>query len=347
MLPTVPAWSAEGNQPGAAFGSSVAALGDVNGDGFGDVVIGAPLYDGGQVDEGQVRIFGGAITGLGASPLQSLESNVAGTRFGFAVAGGGDMNGGGVRQILYGAPTYTYTHPEEGGTFLGTLGQSHFFLDFGRQDFAHRGASIASAGDVNADGLMDVVIGADLFDAGEEDEGRVTVHLGHSGFIVDRSPAWVADGNQPFSAFGSSVASAGDVNGDGYGDVVVGAPLFDRGQNDEGAVFVYLGPSGTVTAVEAESPAAGLSGIRVFPSPSSETAFVQADRVITYRGILEARLYDLQGRLVRAHTVGPASQGFVRASIPTMDLATGVYFVKLMGENGVAVGPARRLVVVR
>ena len=345
-LPSAPAWSAEGNQLGASFGSSVAALGDVNGDGFGDVVIGAPLYDGGQIEEGQVQIFGGTLTGLGASPLQSLESNVAGTQFGFSVAGGGDLNGGGVRRILYGAPTYTYTHQEEGGTFLSTLGQSHFFLDFGRQDFAHRGASIASAGDVNADGMMDVVIGADLFDAGEEDEGRVTVHLGHSGFIVDRAAAWVIDGNQPYSAFGSSVSSAGDVNGDGYGDVVVGAPLFDRGQSDEGCAFVFLGPTGIVTGVEDESPAAGPSRIRVFPSPSSEIAFIHGDRV-TSQGILEAHLYDLQGRLIHVHTIGQASQGVVRASISTKDLPTGVYFVKLMGENGAAVGPARRLVVIR
>ena len=127
---------------------------------------------------------------------------------------------------------------------------------------------------MNADGLTDVVIGADRLDSGEEDEGRVTVHLGHPSFVVDWTPAWIADGNQPFCAFGSSVASAGDVNGDGYGDVVVGAPNYDHGESDEGRAFVFLGPSGTITSV-GESEAQGTSSIMIFPSPISGTIFVQ------------------------------------------------------------------------
>jgi len=345
-LPSVPAWLAEGNQAGASFGSSVAGLGDLNGDGFGDVVIGAPLFDGGIADEGQARVFGGTSSGLGASPLQSVQASRAGAHFGHSVAGSGDLTGSGGLRILFGAPNYVYTHPEEGGTFLGLLGQLPFFLDFGRQDFAHRGVSIASAGDVNADGRRDVVIGADLFDDGEEDEGRVTVHLGDAGFVVDRTPTWIADGNQPFCAFGFSVASAGDVNGDGYDDVVVGAPQYDRGQTDEGRAFVFLGPSGVVTGAEGGPRAPEQSRIQLFPSPSSEIVFVQGERLAS-QDILVARLYDLQGRLVHSTSIGKATNGFIRTSISTKELATGVYFVKLAGENGVPVGPARRMVVVR
>jgi hypothetical protein len=293
-LPTAAAWSAHGDQGGAAFGSSVAALGDLNGDGFDDVVIGAPLFDGGLVDEGQARVFGGSSTGLGAAPFQNFEANNAGTQFGFAVAGAANLSGNGVPRLLFGAPIYTYTHQEEGGTFLGALGQGVFFLDFGRQDFAHRGASIASAGDVNGDGLTDVVIGADRFDAGEEDEGRVTLHLGHSGFVVDRSPAWVLDGNQAFSAFGFAVASAGDVNGDGLDDVVVGAPRHDHGEDDEGRAFLYLGSSPTVGLDDVSGAARGLAIRPIAPNPFREG--VRVAYTIPRRGRVHLSIHDVRGR---------------------------------------------------
>ena len=326
-LPDAPAWSAEGNQEGASFGSSVAALGDMNGDGFGDVVISAPLFDGGHVDEGQARVFGGTSSGLGTSSLQSFEANEEGGRFGHSVAGAGNLSGDGNRRILFGAPIYTYTHAEEGGTWFASLGQAPFFLDFGRQDFAHRGVSIASGGDVNADGLMDVVIGADGFDAGEEDEGVVTVHQGHPSFVVDRTPAWSVDGNQPFCAFGFSVAFAGDVNGDNFDDVVIGAPQYDRGQIDEGRAFLFLGPSGTTVGVGgSEVPSLQRLHFSIEPNPiSAEAEFV-------FDGDMQAlvlEIFDPQGRLI--DLLHPSGHR-VRWS-PSGSLPRGVYFARVQGRN--------------
>jgi len=316
-------------------------LGDLNGDGFDDVAVGAPLFDGGLTDEGQVRVFGGASTGLDTSPLQSIEANEEGSHFGFSLAGGGDLNGSGVRRILFGAPLYAYTHAEEGGTFLGTLDQSVFFLDFGRQDFAHRGASIASAGDVNADGLPDVVIGADLFDSGEEDEGLVTVHFGHPGFVVDRTAAWAVDGGQPFCAFGSSVASAGDVNGDGFADVVVGAPEFDHGESDEGRAFLFLGPSATTVSVGEGPTGPSLATLRqAVPNP------FRSELTVTYvlTGVVPVHLsvVDVAGRQ-RAVLVngvmgaGPHSITWSGRDGAGVECAPGVYFVRLLFEEEVAV----------
>jgi hypothetical protein len=105
---------------------------------------------------------------------------------------------------------------------------------------AQFGRFVASAGDVNGDGYGDVIVGAPFFDNGQTDEGRTFVYLG-SASGLSMAAAWTAESDQTTALFGSSVASAGDVNGDGYGDVIVAARLFDNGQTDEGRAFMYFG----------------------------------------------------------------------------------------------------------
>jgi hypothetical protein len=221
-------------------------------------------------------------------------------------------------------------------------------LDFGRQDFAHRGVSIASAGDVNADGLMDVVIGADLYDAGEEDEGVVTVHLGHESFVVDRTAAWTAQSNQPFSAFGFSVASAGDVNGDGYSDVVVGAPKYDSGQNDEGSAFVFLGPSGIPVGVIAESQTA--VGLLEFQQvgPNPFRVGMSLSYTIPRNGHVQLSVVDVLGRqcallVNEEQEAGPHSSTWDGRNGSGADCPGGVYFLRLALGDSVIVHKALRI----
>lgn len=338
---TTAAWSAEGNQAGASFGTAVARLGDLNGDGFGDVIVGAPLFDNGQVDEGRAIVFAGNSSGLGATPIQTFEQNVAGSRFGTSVSGAENLTGDGVGRALFGAPIYQYTHVEEGGTFMALLGQTPFFLDFGRQDFARRGISIASAGDVNGDGREDVVIGADRYDQGEQDEGVVTVHLGHPSFVVDRKPAWTVDVDQPFCGFGFSVASAGDVNGDGYDDVIAGAPLYDQGSGDEGRAFVYLGPLGTVTAVE-DAPVTPGSLILRHLGPNPFRTRLDVTYALPRGGRVQLAVIDVQGRR-RAVLVneerGPGSHAATwdGRDQSGADCPAGIYFLRLAIGESVAV----------
>jgi hypothetical protein len=109
---------------------------------------------------------------------------------------------------------------------------------------ASLGQSVASAGDVNGDGYADVIVGAPKYDNGESDEGAAFVFLGSASGIVGTNPATAhtqLESDQAFAGLGQSVASAGDVNGDGYADAIVGAPLYSAGQSTEGAAFVFLG----------------------------------------------------------------------------------------------------------
>jgi hypothetical protein len=96
---------------------------------------------------------------------------------------------------------------------------------------------------VNGDGYSEVIVGAYQYDNGQTDEGRAYVYLGSSSGPM--SPAnWTAESDQASAGFGICVASAGDVNGDGYGDVIVSAQNYDQGEADEGQAYIYYGNEG-------------------------------------------------------------------------------------------------------
>src|SRR5206468_3368315 len=102
-LATTPAWTAEGNQAGAAFASPVASAGDVNGDGFSDVIVGAWLYSNGEANEGRAYVYLGSLSGLSLAPAWIAESNQADALFGFPATTAGDVNGDGYSDVLVGA----------------------------------------------------------------------------------------------------------------------------------------------------------------------------------------------------------------------------------------------------
>jgi hypothetical protein len=163
-LMTSPVWTAEGDQAGAQFGIAVATAGDVDGDGYSDVLVGAPEFDGGEVGEGRAFVYRGSASGLAAAPAWTAESNQASSRL---------------------------------------------------------GAAVSAAGDVNGDGYTDALVGAPAFGNGETGEGRAYVcHGSAAGLAV--APAWTSEGDMVGAAFGVSVSTAGDVNGDGFADVIVG-----------------------------------------------------------------------------------------------------------------------------
>ncbi|MBI5508202.1 MAG: FG-GAP repeat protein, partial [Deltaproteobacteria bacterium] len=242
---TTAVWSVEGNQAGANLGASVASAGDVNGDGYGDVVIGAPGFDDDQSNEGRAFVYLGAAGGLAAEPAWTKDGNQASVRFGSSVASAGDVNGDGYADVVVGAPWYPDVQPYAGRAYvyLGSasgLSSTAAWVQTSGRNLAYFGTSVASAGDVNGDGYSDVIVGASADSNGESYEGRAFVYLG-SGAGLQTTVAWSADGNLPSGSFGSSVAAAGDVNGDGYGDVVIGAPTQAYGEYSEGRVYVFLG----------------------------------------------------------------------------------------------------------
>jgi hypothetical protein len=247
-LAASPNWTAEVNQAFSEFGVLAVSAGDVNGDGYSDVIVGASRYDNGHTDEGAAFVYHGSPTGLSAVANWMVEGNVTGGRLG-EVATAGDVNGDGYDDVLVGGWKYSNGQAEEGVVFVyygsaSGLSNTPSWMAEGDQAYGHFGSGLGTAGDVNGDGFADVIIGAYQYDAGEIDEGRAFVYHG-SAAGLSLTPNWTAETNQPYARMGSAATTAGDVNADGYSDVIVTADLYDNGQSDEGAAFVFHGsPTG-------------------------------------------------------------------------------------------------------
>ncbi len=241
-----------GTQGNAAYGSSVAAAGDVNGDGYADVLVGAPYFDSpapGGANAGQVLLYFGGPGAFDISPDAVLNPTAANSRFGFSASGVGDMNGDSFADFVVGVPKASVGQTAEGAGLLYLGGPGAFDpnadLAFeSNQANAEMGTAAAGAGDVNGDGYSDVALGAPFYDNGQVDEGAVFVY--HDGAAVNNVADVVLERDAAGASFGAAIAAA-DSNGDGYGDLVVGAPAAtDRAIGNFGTVWMFPGSASGV-----------------------------------------------------------------------------------------------------
>ena len=259
-----PDWISAGECQDEYFGWSMVSNGDVNGDGFSDLLIGSRYYSSDEQYEGAAKLYLGSETGLADEPCWTYEGGQPAAHFGNSVAMG-DINADGYSDVIIGAPEYDYLEVVDCGAvfvFAGSalgLSFSPDFVVYGEQEQEAFGYSLSANGDANDDGFADVLVGAPMYDNGDEDEGRAYLFEGSSNGL-SATAVWSGESSQAFSEFGFSVSFAGDVNSDGYSDLLVGAPLYDgTSGSDEGRVWLYLGgPSGLETASwNSNAPQAG------------------------------------------------------------------------------------------
>jgi hypothetical protein len=231
------------NQQNAQFGYAVSGVGDVNNDGFDDVLVGAPYYTNGESNEGSVFLYLGTNNGVNTTAVWSFEGNQAGAGLGAAVAGAGDVNQDHFADILVGAPYFDTDVIDNGAAFL-FLGSSQGINTASKitRNGPHSGSlfglAVAGVGDVNQDGLDDSLVGAPHYTQDQENEGAAFLFFGSG-----QASGWMVKSNQTGALMGTAVSGTGDVNHDGYPDVIIGSPLYSDDQSHEGRVTIYLGDS--------------------------------------------------------------------------------------------------------
>jgi flavodoxin len=245
-------WQVESDASNAKMGFSNASAGDVNGDGYSDVILGAPYFESGGSVKGKVFVYYGSATGLSSTPGWTAEGNNNNAQYGSSVATAGDINKDGFSDIIVGDAGYDNSETDAGKVFIyygsafGLKNTPDPVSPEGNQDYSWMGSSVACAGDVNADGYSDIIIG----EPGQNSGGRVLVYYGSSSGLL--STPWSMSG--PLASwFGRSVGCAGDVNGDGFSDIIIGAPAADGQVLNAGKVFLYYGSPAGVSSISWES----------------------------------------------------------------------------------------------
>ncbi|MBB24855.1 MAG: hypothetical protein CME02_04940 [Geminicoccus sp.] len=262
-------------------GLSVSSAGDINNDGYDDIIIGATLADPNGDDSGESYVVFGKAAGYPASlDLKSLLATNGGDgsagfvingvnaddQIGESVSSAGDINNDGYDDIIIGAYLADPNDDQSGESYvvfgkaagysasleLSSLNGTNGFVINGIDEDDYSGDSVSSAGDINNDGFDDIIIGAYRADpSGASAAGESYVVFGKAaGYpatlelsALDGTNGFVINGIDAVDLSGDSVSSAGDINNDGYDDIIIGASLADPVGGDSGESYVVFGQS--------------------------------------------------------------------------------------------------------
>lgn len=257
----------DGSVAGDKVGWSVAGAGDINGDGVSDYIAGAPFADpAGLTTAGSVYVYSGSNGAL----LYQKNGTASAQALGYWVSGAGDVNGDGRADFIVASQTQAFVYSGATGVLLyqkgaggpvataGDVngdGRADFLVSTLSQVYVYSGATgailyqktggsaVAGVGDVNGDGRSDFLVGEQYADPGGlTNAGSVYVYSGATGAVL-----YQKNGTSAYDVFGNAAAAAGDVNGDGRPDFMVGARLANvSGPDDAGAAYVYSGANGSL-----------------------------------------------------------------------------------------------------
>lgn len=279
-LSTTPAWSTQGDRVNGKFGYTLHGKGDFNGDGYSDIAIGGWGSEAEMTGCGRVYVYYGGARGPSTQPDWTVTGTHGAQLMGNSVFSAGDVNGDGYDDLLVAANGTSHPEALEGLVLLFYGGPDGLQKDPARVFEVNTrsfflGHSVASAGDLNGDGYADIVISA--FNGWQKlpDEGVAFVYLG-SAKGPSLRPDWSFRGGQTHGGYGSTVRSAGDVNGDGYADLVVGHTYYSGSIPRQGRAWIHYGSASGL----AQSSAWG-SGLESLGFAYRNLTLPLPDRVLT------------------------------------------------------------------
>lgn len=340
-LSTARGFVIQGVASGDNTGASVSSAGDINGDGYDDFIVGVPY--GGGVHAGEAYVVFGKATGFGAvdgtgrlvldlatlAPAAGflIQGDVFNDMLGTSVASAGDVNGDGYDDIVVGAKL-----GDDGGNVAGeayvifggatafgavdgtgravinvtTLSAAEGFIIQGDAAYDVAGYSVSGAGDINGDGFDDLIVSAKNGDDGGYSAGEAYVVFGtDQGFgaadgagrqVIDltglaAAQGFIVQGDTDEDQLGRSVHGAGDVNGDGYDDIIVGADGGDDGGDRAGEAYVVFGGAGGFGSPDGDNRQV----IDTTALGASQGFIIQGDHAVSQTGWSVASLGDVNG----------------------------------------------------
>jgi hypothetical protein len=293
------------------FGYSVCGIGDINKDGYADFAISAPRLN--TADTSKLRIYCGGVQ-FDTVPKYIFKGN---PKIGFQIANVGDVNGDGYNDFIL-SPPYIglYLHPDS-------------------IVIIRNGSEIGMGGDVNNDGYSDFIVGTDEYVNSQGImTGAASVYFG--GPVIDTVPKVVLIGEHKWDQFGYYVSVLGDINGDGYSEIAVGAPYYPDYNNPLGKVYIYsFAPTDGVKEFNGEIILP--HQIRLFqnyPNPFNPNTVINYQ--LPEKSHVYLRVYNMLGRGIKTLIDGEQKAGVHNVNFNGSWLSSGVYFYRLTAGNIVA-----------